>query len=160
MISNKNLEIFREDIRDINENHFKDIDTVIHLANIANDPSVELNPNLSWDVNVVQSIKIIELAIKFHVKKFLYASSGSVYGVKEEDEVVEDLSLVPISIYNKTKIAAERIFLSYSDKINVYNMIGELIFTSNHETVINISDWESGVYFVKSGYSTVKILKQ
>ena len=122
LISNKNLEIFCEDIRDINENHFKDIDTVIHLANIANDPSVELNPNLSWDVNVVQSIKIIELAIKFNVKKFIYASSGSVYGVKEEDEVVEDLSLVPISIYNKTKIAAERIFLSYSDKINVYNI--------------------------------------
>ena len=63
LTSNKNLEIFCEDIRDINENHFKDIDTVIHLANIANDPSVELNPNLSWDVNVVQSIKIIELAI-------------------------------------------------------------------------------------------------
>ena len=122
LTSNKNLEIFCEDIRDINENHFKDIDTVIHLANIANDPSVELNPNLSWDVNVVQSIKIIELAIKFNVKKFIYASSGSVYGVKEEDEVVEDLSLVPISIYNKTKIAAERIFLSYSDKIKVYNI--------------------------------------
>ena len=68
LTSNKNLEIFCEDIRDINENHFKDIDTVIHLANIANDPSVELNPNLSWDVNVVQSIKIIELHVHLKIQ--------------------------------------------------------------------------------------------
>ena len=51
------------------------------------------------------------------MKQFVYASSGSVYGVKEEPEVTEELSLVPISDYNKTKMVSERVLLSYSDRI-------------------------------------------
>lgn len=116
---NKNLKIIKDDIRNVQIKWFKKIDCVIHLANIANDPAVDLNPNLSWDVNVISSIKIIENAIKNKVQKFIYASSGSVYGIKKEKKVTEDLSLVPISVYNKTKMVAEKIFMSYSDKIVV-----------------------------------------
>ena len=54
------------------------------------------------------------------VKQFIFASSGSVYGVKDEPNVTEDLSLVPISVYNKTKMVAERVFLSYADKMSVH----------------------------------------
>ena len=86
---------------------------VIHLANIANDLSAELNPELSWNVNVLGTIKLLELC-KQKIKKFLYASSGSVYGIKTEKKVTEDLSLIPISLYNKTKMTAERVLLSYS----------------------------------------------
>ena len=50
--------------------------------------------------------------------------------------------------------------LGTMDKIEVYNMIGELVFTSNNKTTINISDWKSGIYFVKSGAAVVKIIKQ
>ena len=50
----------------------------------------------------------------------MYASSGSVYGVKEEPNVTEDLTLVPISVYNKTKMVAERVFLSYADKMHIH----------------------------------------
>ena len=117
--NHKNLKNIKLDIRDVKTNLFKGIDCVIHLANIANDPAVELNPNLSWEVNVLAAKKLIEMAIKNKVKKFIYASSGSVYGVKKERKVTEDLELLPISTYNKTKMIAERVFMSYKDKIIV-----------------------------------------
>jgi nucleoside-diphosphate-sugar epimerase len=98
------------------------VDSIIHLANIANDPGVELNTDLSWEVNVLASQQLAEMAVKARVKTFIYASSGSVYGVKEEEQVTEDLSLVPISIYNKTKMISERVLLSYSDRMKVINI--------------------------------------
>ena len=117
---NKNLKIIKKDIRRVEEKIFKNVFAVFHLANIANDPAVELKPELSWDVNVLSSMKIMEYCINNKVKKFFFASSGSVYGVKKEKNVTENLSLKPISIYNKTKMIAERIFLSYQKKIDLY----------------------------------------
>ena len=67
--------------------------------------------------------KIIEQSIKFKVKKFIYASSGSVYGIKKEKKVTEKLSLEPVSIYNKTKMIAERILLSYKNKLKIFFLI-------------------------------------
>ena len=117
----KNLTNIKEDIRNLNGDFIdKNTYAVIHLANIANDPSVELDQALSWEVNVLAAKKLIEESIKKGVKKFIYASSGSVYGVKTEMMVTEDLDLVPISTYNKTKMVCERLLLSYRDKINVY----------------------------------------
>ena len=116
---NPKLKIYKNDIRDIESIDFSNIDTVFHLANIANDPGVELNPMLSWEVNVLAGISLIETCIENKVSEFIFASSGSVYGIKEEENVTEDLKLLPISTYNKTKMAAERVFLSYSDRINV-----------------------------------------
>jgi nucleoside-diphosphate-sugar epimerase len=119
LMKNKNLEIIKLDIRKIELKYFKNIDLIIHLANVANDPAVELNPVLSWEVNVLSSYKIAELAIKAGVKKILYASSGSVYGVKKEKKVTENLELVPVSTYNKTKMIAERVFMSFSKDIKI-----------------------------------------
>jgi len=96
------------------------VETIIHLANIANDPAVELSPSLSWEVNVLASQLLADKAARNGVKHFIFASSGSVYGIKDEDHVTEDLELVPISVYNKTKMVAERIFLSYKDKFQVH----------------------------------------
>jgi len=115
----ENLINIESDIRDIDDSIFSGIDSIIHLANIANDPAVELNPTLSWEVNVLASQQIADKAIRAGVKQFLYASSGSVYGVKEEMKVTEDLELVPISTYNKTKMVAERVFLSYKNELDV-----------------------------------------
>ena len=56
------------------------------------------------------------------VQQFIYASSGSVYGVKDELDVTEDLELVPISVYNKTKMVSERVTLSYKDSIKIHNI--------------------------------------
>ncbi len=119
----KNLTLFKEDIRNLDEKYFEDIEAVIHLANIANDPGVDLNPVLSWEVNVLATQRLFEHSIKMGVNQFIYASSGSVYGVKDEPEVTEDLPLVPISVYNKTKMVSERVALSFlSENIKIINV--------------------------------------
>ena len=115
----KRLKIIKKDIRNFEDLNIKGVDTIIHLANIANDPTVELDPTLSWDVNVLASKLIARHAIKNKVKKIIFLSSGSVYGVKKEKKVTENLKLNPISIYNKTKMIAERVFLSFKDKIDI-----------------------------------------
>jgi nucleoside-diphosphate-sugar epimerase len=113
------LTIVRGDIRNIDAVPMKDVDTIIHLANIANDPCGDLNAKLSWEVNVLATMGLAEKAITHGVGQFILSSSGSVYGVKEEPQVTEDLSLVPISDYNKTKMISERVLMSYKDQIAV-----------------------------------------
>ena len=103
LIPNKNLKIIKKDIRETESINLTNIDSIIHLANIANDPGVELNPLLSWEVNVLATQRLIDKASKNNVKHFIFASSGSVYGIKDEEQVTEDFDLVPISYYNKTK---------------------------------------------------------
>jgi len=108
------------DIRNTDAIPLEGVETVIHLANIANDPAVELNPTLSWEVNVLAGQQLADRAVRSGVKQIIFGSSGSVYGVKDEPNVTEDLTLVPISVYNKTKMVAERVFLSYKDQMQVH----------------------------------------
>ena len=113
----ENLEIIESDVRNLEESYFEGVDTVFHLANVANDPCSDLNSKLNWEVNALASMQLVEMAIQRKVRQFVFASSGSVYGVKDEPLVTEELSLVPISDYNKTKMISERVLLSYADKI-------------------------------------------
>jgi nucleoside-diphosphate-sugar epimerase len=114
------LVVRKKGINEIDDSDLSGVEAVIHLANVANDPSVELNPTFSWEVNVLHTTQFLELCKRTKsIKKFMYASSGSVYGVKSEPNVTEDLSLVPISAYNKTKMSAERVCLSYSEYFDV-----------------------------------------
>lgn len=117
LAEHKNLKVIKEDIRNVDNIPMEGIDVVIHLANIANDPCGELNSKLAWEVNVLATMRLVERAIEHKVKQFILASSGSVYGVKDEPLVTEELSLVPISDYNKTKMISERVLMSYQDKI-------------------------------------------
>ncbi|HLP07693.1 MAG TPA: SDR family oxidoreductase [Opitutaceae bacterium] len=114
-----NLTVVRGDIREIATVPMAGIDVVLHLANVANDPCAELNSKLNWEVNVLATKFLVEKAIACGVRQFVYASSGSVYGVKDEPEVTEELPLVPISDYNKTKMCSERVLLSYADQIRI-----------------------------------------
>ena len=114
-----NLINIKKDTRHIEVDDLKDINTIIHLANIANDPSVELNPTLSWEVNVLATQQLAEKAKQSGIEQFMFASSGSVYGLKTEEKVTEDLELVPISVYNKTKMIAERVLTSYANDFRV-----------------------------------------
>jgi nucleoside-diphosphate-sugar epimerase len=113
------LTVIQEDIRNASRIPMQDVDVVMHLANIANDPCSDLNSKLNWEVNALASMFLVERAIAHRVPQFIFASSGSVYGVKDEPEVTEELSLVPISDYNKTKMISERVLLSYQDRICV-----------------------------------------
>jgi len=120
LIPRKNLKVIKLDIRDHEKIPLEEIDTVVHLANIANDSSAQLNSKLSWEVNVLATQKLIENSIRSKVKQFIFASSGSVYGVKKEKEVTEELPLVPISTYNKTKMISERVLTSYKNDIKFH----------------------------------------
>lgn len=117
--NHKNLRIIEQDTRNIYNLSMKDVDVLIHLANVANDPCGDLNPKLSWEVNALATMSLVEWAIRHNAKQFIFFSSGSVYGVKEEPQVTEDVSLVPISDYNKTKMISERVLLSYKESIVV-----------------------------------------
>ena len=113
------LTVIKADIRDIERIPMAGFDAILHLANVANDPCADLDSKLNWEVNALATMRLVEKAIEHGVGQFIYASSGSVYGVKEEARVTEDLSLVPISDYNKTKMVSERVLLSYADQICV-----------------------------------------
>lgn len=93
------------------ENALSDMDAVIHLACISNDPSFELDPNLGKSINYDGTIQLFDLAKKHGIKRVIYASSSSVYGVKEEEKVTEELSLEPLTDYSKYKALCERYLL-------------------------------------------------
>lgn len=87
---------------------------VIHLACISNDPSFDLNPKLGQSINLDAFEPLVKLSINSGVRRFIYASSSSVYGVKEEEKVTEELSLEPLTDYSKYKAICEDILLRYA----------------------------------------------
>lgn len=120
--SHPRLRVMQMDVRHIDTIDLSGYDAIFHLANIANDPSVELNPYASWEVNVLAGMRLIDRAARQGVRHFIYASSASVYGLKSEPNVTEDLELVPLSEYNKTKMVAERVVTSYGDQMLTTNI--------------------------------------
>jgi nucleoside-diphosphate-sugar epimerase len=111
------LTVLPADVRHIDAVDLSPYEIIFHLANVANDLAVELNPYLSWEINVLATMRLVDRAARQGVRQFIFASSGSVYGVRSELRVTEDLTLVPISEYNKTKMVAERVILSYADQM-------------------------------------------
>ena len=113
--NNKNLKCIKGDIRDINllEKQIPGHDTVIHLACISNDPSFELNPDLGKSINYDAFEPLVKVSVKSKIRKFIYASSSSVYGIKKEKNVTEDMKLEPLTDYSKFKGDCERILNSY-----------------------------------------------
>jgi nucleoside-diphosphate-sugar epimerase len=88
-------------------------DFVIHLACISNDPSFELNPNLGKSINLDSFRPMVEICVEANVNRFIYASSSSVYGVKEEKDVSEEMLLEPLTDYSRFKADCEKILLEY-----------------------------------------------
>jgi len=107
------------DVREIDTVPLHDVDAIIHLSSIANDPCGDLDPKLTWETSCLATMQLADRARRLGIERFVYASSGSVYGVKDEPEVTEDLELTPISEYNKTKMVAERVLQSYADDMTV-----------------------------------------
>jgi len=109
-ISKENINIFNGDIRDkkIVDKATKNVDAVIHLAAISNDPCSELDHKLTKEVNYEGTKNLVNYAKKNGVKRFINVSSSSVYGIKNEPNVTEDLPLNPLTIYSKTKAWSEQ----------------------------------------------------
>lgn len=110
---NPNLVQIKGDIRDARllEKEIKGTDAVIHLACISNDPSFELDPSLGKSINYDAFIHLVRISKDLGVKRFIYASSSSVYGVKREENVTEELSLEPLTDYSKYKVLCEEVLL-------------------------------------------------
>ena len=106
---NPGLREVKGDIRDSTavELALEGCDAVIHLACISNDPSFELNPDLGRSINLDAFVPLVRAAKRAGVKRFVYASSSSVYGIKEGVEVTEDLPLDPLTDYSKFKAECE-----------------------------------------------------
>lgn len=99
------------DIRDQNamRQAMAGCDAVIHLACISNDPSFDLDPELGKSINFDAFRPMVQIAKEHGVKRFIYASSSSVYGVKEDPNVTEELTLDPLTDYSKFKAECEDI---------------------------------------------------
>ena len=116
--STKNLNIIEGDIRNIDlvKKYLKDHDMVIHLACISNDPSFELNPKLGKSINLEAFEPLVKASKDAGIKRFIYASSSSVYGIKEVKNVHENMKLEPITDYSKFKMECENILNRYNNK--------------------------------------------
>lgn len=114
----KNLRVTQSDIRE--PLSFAGAQAIIHLANVANDPAGDLDPKLTWEVNALGMAQVADQADRDGVEQFIYASSGSVYGRSDAQHLYEDSPLVPLTEYNKSKMVAERVLMSYADSIGVH----------------------------------------
>ena len=116
--SNKNFKLIKGDIRDTNKlkesciNH----DVFLHLACVSNDASFELDENFSTEVNLNAFEPMVLAAKKTGIKRFIYASSSSVYGVSDKKDVTEDHPFLPLTLYNKYKGMCEPLLLNHTDQ--------------------------------------------
>ncbi len=113
--NHENLKKVKGDIRDIDllEKILPNHEAVIHLACISNDPSYELNPKLGKSINFDAFEPLVKISRKRNINRFIYASSSSVYGIKKEKDVTEDMSLEPLTDYSKFKGECEKILNTY-----------------------------------------------
>jgi nucleoside-diphosphate-sugar epimerase len=119
------LEVLKADIRDVSlhPKFFEDVNTVIHLGCISNDASFELDETLSRTINFDAFEPLVTSAKKAGVKRFIYASSSSVYGVSEERDVTESHPLVPLTLYNKYKGLCEPLLFKHETEDFVCTVI-------------------------------------
>jgi len=112
------LRLIQGDLRNSSDilSALQDVESVIHLACISNDPSSDLDPAFTHAVNYGGSITMIDLAKAAGIKRFIYASSSSVYGIKKEPKVTEDLPLEPLTQYSQLKVEVEHYLLHRLDE--------------------------------------------
>jgi nucleoside-diphosphate-sugar epimerase len=110
LINDKNLEQIKGDVRDAAAigKAVTGVDAIIHLACISNDPSFELDRNLGKSINYLAFFPFLEAVNKHHIKRLIYISTSSVYGLKKEKEVTEELPLEPLTDYALYKVLCEK----------------------------------------------------
>jgi nucleoside-diphosphate-sugar epimerase len=118
LVESERLRLFEGDVRDIGQVSLALVNQefVLHLACISNDASFELDEKLSTSVNLESFEPLVIAAKKAGVKRFVFASSSSVYGVSDSPNVTEDHPLVPLTLYNKYKGMCEPLLLKHTDK--------------------------------------------
>jgi nucleoside-diphosphate-sugar epimerase len=104
-----------KDIRRIAAADLENIDAIIHLAALSNDPLGELDVNLTYDINFEATVKLASLAKEAGIKRFLYASSCSMYGIAGEAAMTEDSPLAPVTAYAISKVKSEEALSGMAD---------------------------------------------
>jgi nucleoside-diphosphate-sugar epimerase len=104
-----------QDIRDIKAEQLVGFDAVLHLAALSNDPTGELNPELTEDINWRASIRLAELAKAAGVSRFLFASSCSIYGQSGDKSLTEDARFAPLTAYARSKVNTEADLAAMAD---------------------------------------------
>ena len=114
----KKVKKIKKDVRHLSQKDFKNQDIVINLAYLSNDPLCEINARDTWEIGPLSTYQQLDFSVKLGIKKYIFASSGSIYGLKKEKNVTEDLGLDPITDYNKSKMICEKVVESFKEKIS------------------------------------------
>jgi len=111
--SNSNLKQIKGDVRNekLLEREIEGVDAIIHMACISNDPSFKLDPALGKSINYDAFRHLVRISKNSGVRRFIYASSSSVYGIKKEENVIEELEIEPLTDYSKYKALCEETLL-------------------------------------------------
>jgi nucleoside-diphosphate-sugar epimerase len=96
------------DLRDVEPRHLKGFDAVIHLAALSNDPLGDLNPNITYDINLHASVRLARAARDAGVRRFLFSSSCSLYGAGGEGFLDETAAFYPVTAYGESKVRVEQ----------------------------------------------------
>mgnify|MGYP001437646160 CR=1 FL=1 len=112
------IKVIKGDIRDANKlnKSLRNQEVVIHLACISNDPSFEMNPKLGKSINMDAFEPLVKASVKNGINRFIYASSSSVYGIKKEKNVHEEMNLEPLTDYSKFKAECEKILFNFKSE--------------------------------------------
>lgn len=114
-ISFPNYKSITKDIRNVSEKDLENVEAIIHLSALSNDPMGEINPKLTEEINFRSTIKLAKLAKKLKVKRFLFSSSCSIYGIAKNGIVDENSQVNPLTAYAKSKIDSEHELLKLAD---------------------------------------------